>query len=580
MTLVPDDSKPQPPGLFDRARLPVAFLLVCVFVLGGYYFLHVESKSSYLMGRNFRLLATMGGGIKMSLESYGQVFGSYARDLKGSHGHLPQEFFNCGRHQEVPKNAVHPDGEPLIFLAEQPIDHLVFAHFAEPVVSEHAVLSCDLSLQTLLAPLFDSKEAFDVVLLVEPDGDVVYQHGGPELGVTRLPLDSGQPAQKAGAKAAVVPSLLSSSVDRNVVLGGREYKLFAEPLRLPIANPEGSVTPWFLCGLVAADKFVSKSLAVSSSLLLSILAALLLLALSWPLIKLRLLGERQRVRLLDVLLLGGCSLLGVAILTLSLLDFYAYREFESTAAGQLHDFALKMAANVETEISAARRDLALLEARAASLSAAQEDASRGSGMSSRVPLSITPSRDWINFSLIDREGMQQVKWTPPDGPLLPKVYVRDRSYFQHALSGETGTRPAAAGGFVEAVMAWTSRSRFRRSREAVLAVPVSNPSLLDQGFAVATLAMPMHSVIGPLTPPGFEFAVIDDQGEVLFHANPSRNGVENFFAETDGDPHLRSAVFARHAEEMEVHYFGEDYMAAVQPVAGLPWTVVALRSKE
>jgi hypothetical protein len=578
MSSTPDPQPRLAPGLLDRARLPVAFLLVCVFALGGYYFFHVQRKSIYLMGRNFRLLATIGEGVRASLASYTKVFDSHFKGAGESPSLPPPDFSRCVGDPEVPNSAGHPAGEPIVILAEHPADHLIFIHFAGPFVREHATVGCDLALQTLLAPLFDSQEAFDTVLLVEPDGDVVYQRGGPELGVTHLPLDSGEPAQKAGGKAATTPSLplLGSSVgDRNVVLGGREYKLFVEPLRLPIANPEGTAKPWFLCGIVAADKFVYKSLAVSSSLLLLIMTVLLLSVLSWPLLKLRLLGERQRVRLVDVLLIGTCSLLGVALMTLLLLDFYAYSEFKSTARRQLQGFASRMAKNVGDEVRVARQDLAILEKRAILTSP------KGQEVSSPLSPSVLLTGSWHYFALVDSKGMQQVKWTPSGQPLLSTVDVRDRSYFKRALSSGTGfwsagTKPASRF-FVEPVTAWTTGIR-----QAVLSVPVTDPRLLSQGLAVATLAIPMRSVIEPLIPPGFEFAVIDDQGKVLFHSNSSRNGIEDFFAEADGDQRLRSAVFARHNEEMSIRYFGEDFLAAVRPVPtpGLPWTVVALRDKE
>src|SRR5687768_18352711 len=48
------------------------------------------------------------------------------------------------------------------------------------------------------------------------------------------------------------------------------------------------------------------------------------------------------------------------------------------------------------------------------------------------------------------------------------------------------------------------------------------------------------------------FRSIDDTGLVLFHTNPKRNGVENFFTETDGDQRVRSAVFARRSQEMDI----------------------------
>ena len=51
-----------------------------------------------------------------------------------------------------------------------------------------------------------------------------------------------------------------------------------------------------------------------------------------------------------------------------------------------------------------------------------------------------------------------------------------------------------------------------------------------------------------MLPPGFEFAVIDHTGKVLFHSDRQRNVSENFFEETDDNRRLRAQVAAHSAE--------------------------------
>ncbi len=87
----------------------------------------------------------------------------------------------------------------------------------------------------------------------------------------------------------------------------------------------------------------------------------------------------------------------------------------------------------------------------------------------------------------------------------------------------------------------------------------------------------------PVLPPGFKFAVLDSEdenGRVLFHSDSERNLTEDFLVETDQNRHLRSAVLARRAETMMIRYWGEDYMARVAPVRGLPWTIVVLKDMQ
>jgi hypothetical protein len=74
-------------------------------------------------------------------------------------------------------------------------------------------------------------------------------------------------------------------------------------------------------------------------------------------------------------------------------------------------------------------------------------------------------------------------------------------------------------------------------------------------------------------------AIIDENGEVVYHSDNERIGYENFFAEADRDRDLRSAVLARRAAHVSAKYWGEDKSMYVRPLAGSAWTLVTFRSK-
>jgi hypothetical protein len=539
MSPSPDKTASEPGTLLSRIKTPVVLLLGFLLALGGYYFLYAQKKTTYLVGRNFRLLATMGDEVRDSVQSYAKFLESQGNEkIKGL------ETFNCPEKR--------PGSGSLIQLAkpENPIEIAVF----------NKGLCARLAPDQIFKPIFDpsSKGTFDRVLLARENGEVFFQSGASDLRISRLdPL-----IEKSGAKdSKPTDTVFAAASYRDVEIGGKKYKLFIQPVDLPIGTSfaGGAHETWLLCGLVTADKFVYKSLAVPSTLLLVILAGLLLAALSWPLVRLRLIGERQRVRVFDVLLLGICSLLGVAILTLFLLDVHAYAELQDAAEEQLRVFADQMAENITLEIKAAHLQIQELE--------------------SRLPQGPpAPTFAWTDFSLVDSDGQQQLKWSG-EGKTRPHLKVEDRPYFQHARDGkEMWTLSGPKGGAIGPFYLESVTARTTLQQQAVLAERVI-PSLRGH-YVVATLAIPMRSVIKPILPPGFEFAVIDDKGLVLFHSHPYRNNVENFFTEADEDQHLHSAVFARRGEPIHVRYFGKDYMARSQPVQDLPWTVVALRNEE
>ena len=95
---------------------------------------------------------------------------------------------------------------------------------------------------------------------------------------------------------------------------------------------------------------------------MALLMALLLLALfSWPFLKLSFIGEAQRVRAQDVVLVGLGALLGIGLVTVVALDLYAYWRLEDVLDNQLRRFAGSVKLQAKQEVSAAYEELRRLE---------------------------------------------------------------------------------------------------------------------------------------------------------------------------------------------------------------------------
>jgi hypothetical protein len=217
-------------------------------------------------------------------------------------------------------------------------------------------------------------------------------------------------------------------------------------------------------------------------------------------------------------------------------------------------------------------------------------------------------RHFESFALVDTSGKQIKKWST-ESVVQPKVSVRHRRYFQNALSGQTSSLvvPGGADTATRDTLRFALepiRSITTGRHEAVMAVrvkdllPVGDSLLVKDSLRmkdslprkdslarkdslpVAALALDMVSVVGTTLPVGVGFAIIDEEGRVLFHADETRNLEENFFIETDQNRHLRSAVLGRSAEHMTLTYAGGDHRAYVLPIPGLPWTIVTFRDMQ
>ena len=99
----------------------------------------------------------------------------------------------------------------------------------------------------------------------------------------------------------------------------------------------------------------------------------------------------------------------------------------------------------------------------------------------------------------------------------------------------------------------------------------------DTDFPVAALVARLTSVGHPVLPPAFGFAIVAPDGRVLYHSEARRDLSENFLDAADENPLLRSLIQRRRQGRLGIHYWGQPTRVHVQPMTGLPWTLITFR---
>ena len=563
-------------------KIPVTVLSLFAIVLAAYYFFYVTLHQTYLVERNFRLLATLGEQIVATIQSDERVMKSLADNHSDRDSALvdwsdPQHvriqrraagFLPFLRSAEVSMDWSAPNTFTLQFI--EPESRLVWRRRDDAMTSAARTGIVQLELQAVLNPLLRveaGKGIFDALLIAAPDGRVLFQAGDAKLRIAQLDRltqrTDGKTPELAFQGLARAPSMV------DVVVSGSQYKLFTQSCcgqMVPAASPNPATSGgWVLCGLVAQRTLSADSYAVSFSSLILLSAMLLVGLISWPFLKLVLLGESQRVKGYDVVLVAICTIVGIALMTIGALDYFAYSQrLQATLDDQLRLLAVDIDTQARNEIASASEELDRLQSAVGMLPLPRNpNLTRSQALFDDDVLSAYPFFD--SFALIDGNGRQQEKLTLGSvGTLF--IEVGDREYFQHWTSASRATEP-----FLEAIQSATTGER-----EAVL----SKPSI-DKRFRVAALSIPLHALIEPVVVPGFGFAVINDAGSVLFHSDPRHNLSEDFFVESDGNRRLRALVGARHAELVDLQYWGDDHRAYVFPMnVGQPWTLVTFYDKD
>jgi hypothetical protein len=390
-------------------------------------------------------------------------------------------------------------------------------------------------------------------------------------------------------RSAVSPkSLTSSSLHTNVEISGDPYVLFTHPYafqhpteseRKPGLSEKDS---WVVGGIVARERFQADVRAISASKVALAIGLCVLVICAWPFIRISLLTEHQPLTITDVALLAICSIVGVMLITIMLLDWLAYQRLSLQTDAQLSNFAYRLESDYTRDVIAASTALDGIAKWSRERLWTSGDvwnlvslaATRGEGAYRLYDdPKVAHYPYFSSFSWIDRSGMQRYKAST--GGRLPLVNIADRDYFKHARDRLTWDAQPQRDGTERHPYAleWV-QALSTGETQAVLAKNTGNPEL-----PVVAMTTQLIDVVEAVPPPGVSFAIIDEQGNVVYHPEEQRIGREDFFAETDFDRELRGAVLSRTDGFVTCSYWGEDQRLFAHPLANTQWTIVAFRGK-
>ena len=393
----------------------------------------------------------------------------------------------------------------------------------------------------------------------------------------------------------------------------------------PAKIAEDPSAPWVLCGLVRADRFRTESQLIPYAYILIILACVLLVIASYPFLKLYLSSPGERLRSRDVTTNAVFAWLLTAILTFTLVDAYYLNSFFGPGADEeMRRLAVAVNLNFEHErfnafaeldalnnlpklkedIGSVNKDLGRGPDKGVSLLLG-DPGNMGCDPNSACKMNIlqgTPpqldkqdSATFENYPYLffaawsDVSGKQLVKWTTRTHP-TPFISLNNASvpYFaaaERAFKDRGNPRTVPASGIGSQYSSTTGQNvtvfwRLVTEENKSAANPEEQNNDDSKKFLGSLVTQPI-SLFNPVLPGGYQFAVLAPDGTVVFHSDSARNLRENFFAETDKNPDLRSRVRTRTEGTVVADYIGRPHRMYLLPMAhgnqdGL-WTIVIFR---
>lgn len=484
----------------------------------------------------------------------------------------------------------------------------------------------------------EHEEGFDGVIIasLESDadhsvnaGDVIFDQGGSELAVTSL---NNLKYSGNNDKKLEFASFGQTTNSADIELGGADYRLYGQPLEL---NTSNAGSHWVICALVQSSHLRHQTWAVSYTtvVVLAFLAALV--PLSWPFLKIIFIGPKDRLRLADVYFAWFSLVVCAALMTFFILWTYMYRRYEGELDHQLGVLSENIAENMRGEVSAVISEIEILNSRKDNgLRPYQEKGDQtivqqkqpvpivvnnppnangpdviteGKGkhktetvQRTRIlqdifsrPECLRTGADCLQqepypyFSIIfwvDENGEQKTKWLV-NATMTNRHSVKDRSYFTEIVNDRAlkldnqqfwiSPKSSSVTGAKTVVIS----QPLRQTSSASVNGPTGASQPVPNGVVV--MATHLSSVMDAITPPGFGYRIIDNEGEVQLQSAEARLWKENFFEECGNDRMLRSIVAARVRQHLEVDYKGRTHSLMIAPVDWSPgWSLIVFRDKQ
>ncbi len=345
-------------------------------------------------------------------------------------------------------------------------------------------------------------------------------------------------------------------------LGGEEYLLFIHPTRL---YAEYTNREWIICGIIKSGEFQSESQAVSANAILVFIVVIILIALSWPLLKLRFAGKYEHIRTADIVLASLSVLFGAAIFTFILLDIFVSMHQDNNVDNKLNSLAVNLSNNFFTEIKEIDHELDSLSKHSDTLKTKQYGNLKSIKYASQYPY--FDMIVWINSA----NGMQKYKLLMKNKK-TPFVSLQNRDYYKNVANHNLWNIDNLDEGiFIQPVITWTTGEFTTTLSKEV--------TFHDSSYVGAIDFIPL-SIYSPVLPRGYSFCIIDNNGQVLFHSNPDLNLLENFFDECDNSGFIQTAVKSRVKEYFNTDYWGKNINGFIYPLKGLPWSIITMYDKD
>ncbi|MFN7924068.1 MAG: hypothetical protein U0Q16_28455 [Bryobacteraceae bacterium] len=453
---------------------------------------------------------------------------------------------------------------------------------------------CKLTLEFDTSRLFSElsfQDAFSSIFLVDGKGKVISQFSdlrrsrqqglrwietaarpAVELAGTVRLSDLSQSVNSTQQEFAKIKG---ASANLRAVIGGEYHVIYLTPIRFSVGSTAEFNDSWVLGAIVPQQHLLRNAFAVDTYFLGAIVVVALGVCLGWPLLKLTTMAVNERLRKWDVYRIYLSTASVLTLVSVLIFSLEAYWQFNSAAAAGLGELSAQLESNLAAEVKAALDQLQQWD-----------DIYRSHQVPGMVCLDLQARTSEEPCSLFEPPrvfaNVQQVTWLKPTGMQAAKVTtdksgadlidVSHRPYFSSIAEDLVwNLKGGDSRPFYLHPLRSITDGQFYTFLSTASKVPLNGKASTDSVGrpSVVVMTLDLSSLAAQPLPAGYGFALVNRQGDVLYHSDPRLSLRQNIFEEVEGAAGLRALIVSGEQGAISTEYRSRQYEFHSRPVTRL-----------
>ncbi|MEO6455303.1 MAG: hypothetical protein ABIN97_14580, partial [Ginsengibacter sp.] len=370
-------------------------------------------------------------------------------------------------------------------------------------------------------------------------------------------------------------SAFSFPVMNNINIEGTDYKLFLFPFRI-----QGQKL--LLGGFVSNHTYKANTHSFPVTLLVVLGILLISLLISLPFLKIYLIGPQENISVKDIR--SVVAMIYVIPVFLVLLGSAIWLHYTNTYSSNknLQGFHNHVKANFYDEIGQAIKQLKHYDSIYQNTRIGFNYMSAHFDAGNKIPFVdayMHPSvyKNFDGLFWINAKGQEIAKWNFVN--TLPSFFEKgDRQYYKDLKNNSGYYLPGDTTHTQFSIQSTLAKSK----GDYTISVAIKSNSAFNTGQALLIgLHGKMYSMFNPVVPLGYNFCIINSDGDILYHSESKRALQENLFVELNDSMAIKTAVSRKQTlliNNMEL--YENNVKLLIKPIEGLPYFLVTYSNKK